>query len=213
MTLQAKVVSVTGALDGELELVEAVFDVRANVGLLHQVVVAEEANRRRGTHSTKTRAEVSGGGAKPFRQKGTGNARQGSTRAPQFTGGGIVHGPRPRSYAQATPKKMVRAALRQALSDRAGGGAVYVLRGEMGAPSTKCALGIVEGAGLGGKSVALVALPGEFEVVRSFRNLPEFMIATPASLLTRTVLISDVVLFTEAALSAIVERLSDREGE
>ncbi|KJE77708.1 50S ribosomal protein L4 [Ferrimicrobium acidiphilum] len=213
MTQQAKVVGVTGSLEGEIVLVDQVFDVPANVGLLHQVVVAEEANRRRGTHSTKTRAEVSGGGAKPFRQKGTGNARQGSTRAPQFTGGGIVHGPRPRSYAQATPKKMVRAALRQALSDRARGGAIYVLRGELETPSTKGAVNIVQAAGLVGKNVSLVALPAEAGIVRSFRNLPELMIATPASLLTRTVLTSDVVLFTEAGLSAIVDRLSDRESE
>ncbi|MCI2974540.1 MAG: 50S ribosomal protein L4 [Ferrimicrobium sp.] len=213
MTLQAKVVNVSGVLEGEIELVGDVFGVSANVGLLHQVVVAEEANRRRGTHSTKTRAEVSGGGAKPFRQKGTGNARQGSTRAPQFTGGGIVHGPRPRSYAQATPKKMVRAALRQALSDRAQGEAIFVLRGDLASPSTKAAVNIVRGAGLDGKGIALVVLPGESSIVRSFRNLPDFMITTPASLLTRTVLTSDVVFFTEAALTATVARLSQREGE
>ena len=213
MTLQAKVVNVSGVLEGEVELVGDVFEVPANVGLLHQAVVAEEANRRRGTHSTKTRAEVSGGGAKPFRQKGTGNARQGSTRAPQFTGGGIVHGPRPRSYAQATPKKMVRAALRQALSDRAQGEAIFVLRGDLASPSTKAAVTIVRGAGLDGKGIALVALPGESSIVRSFRNLPDLMITTPASLLTRTVLTSDVVFFTEAALTAIVARLSQREGE
>ncbi|WP_298208823.1 50S ribosomal protein L4 [Ferrimicrobium sp.] len=213
MTVQARVVSTTGSLEGEVELAEQIFDIPTNLGLLHQVVVAEEANRRRGTHSTKTRAEVSGGGAKPFRQKGTGNARQGSTRAPQFTGGGIVHGPRPRSYAQATPKKMVRAALKQALSDRARGEAIYVLRGEVPTPSTKGAVTVVQGAGLAGKSVSLVALPSEDGIVRSFRNLPDLMIATPASLLTRTVLTSDVVLFTEAGLAGIVERLGDKESE
>ncbi|MGC9154054.1 MAG: 50S ribosomal protein L4 [Ferrimicrobium sp.] len=213
MTLQARVVSITGAIEGEVELADEIFDIPTNIGLLHQVVVAEEANRRRGTHSTKTRAEVSGGGAKPFRQKGTGNARQGSTRAPQFTGGGIVHGPRPRSYAQATPKKMVRAALKQALSDRARGAAIYVLRGAVPVPSTKGAVAIVEGAGLAGKNVSLVALPNEDGIVRSFRNLPDLMIATPSSLLTRTVLTSDVVLFTEAGLAGIVERLGDKESE
>ena len=132
-----------GRKAGSVELPADVFDVQVNVPLIHQVVVAQLAAARQGTHSTKTRGEVRGGGRKPYRQKGTGRARQGSIRAPQFTGGGIVHGPTPRDYAQRTPKKMKAAALRGALSDRARHGRVHVIAGfvEGDAPSTKAALG------------------------------------------------------------------------
>lgn len=119
MALKIDVRTPGGKTDGTVELPAALFDVEPNIALMHQVVIAQQAAKRQGTHSTKTRAEVSGGGKKPYRQKGTGRARQGSTRAPQFTGGGVVHGPKPRDYSQRTPKKMIAAALRGALSDRA----------------------------------------------------------------------------------------------
>src|SRR5580698_9544910 len=133
--------SPTGSVTGSVELPDAVFDVQVNIPLVHQVVVAQLAAARQGTHDTKTRGEVRGGGRKPYRQKGTGRARQGSTRAPQFAGGGVVHGPTPRSYAQRTPKKMKAAALRAALSDRARGGKLHVVSSlvEGDTPSTKSA--------------------------------------------------------------------------
>src|SRR6201998_3650619 len=127
--LKIDVKTPAGKTEGSVELPAALFDAPANIALMHQVVTAQRAAARQGTHSTKTRGEVSGGGRKPYRQKGTGRARQGSTRAPQFTGGGIVHGPTPRNYAQRTPKKMKAAALRGALSDRARGGRVHVVAG------------------------------------------------------------------------------------
>ena len=137
-----------GKSAGTVELPSAVFDAQANVALLHQVVVAQQAAARQGTHSTKTRGEVRGGGKKPYRQKGTGRARQGSTRAPQFAGGGVVHGPQPRDYSQRTPKKMKAAALRGALSDRARDGRIHVvdalLEGEK--PSTRNALRALTGS-------------------------------------------------------------------
>src|SRR5690606_35830437 len=142
VTTTVDVLNTEGVRSGSVELPADVFDVQANIPLMHQVVVAQLAAARQGTHKTKTRGEVSGGGRKPYRQKGTGRARQGSIRAPQFTGGGVVHGPVPRDYSQRTPKKMKRAALRGALSDRARNGRLYVVEtfvtGEK--PSTKAAL-------------------------------------------------------------------------
>jgi len=209
--LRARRVLASGEVSGEVPLDSGIFGVAPNIALLHQVVVAEEANARRGTHSTKTRAEVAGGGAKPYRQKGTGNARQGSTRAPQFTGGGVVHGPKPRSYQQDTPKKMVRAALRQALSDRARHDRVFVLSGEFSEPSTKSARRVLEATELATEHVALVVGPTEEEVVLSFRNLPQIVVAHPGSLLTGTVLASDAVLVTEAGLAGLGQRLGPKE--
>src|SRR5580692_12224089 len=138
-TQKIDVKSPAGEVEGSVELPAELFDVPANIALMHQVVTAQRAAARQGTHSTKTRGEVSGGGRKPYRQKGTGRARQGSTRAPQFTGGGIVHGPKPRDYSQRTPKKMIAAALRCALSDRARHDRLYVVSSLVGgdAPSTK----------------------------------------------------------------------------
>src|SRR4051812_4276931 len=138
-----------GKADGTVELPAEIFDVTANVPLMHQVVVAQLAAARQGTHKTKTRGEVRGGGRKPYRQKGTGRARQGSTRAPQFTGGGVVHGPVPRDYAQKTPKKMKAAALRGALSDRARGGKVHVISLSVDVPSTKTAMAALAPLALG----------------------------------------------------------------
>src|SRR6476469_7075030 len=140
-TLKIDVHTPAGKKDGSVELPAELFDVEANIALMHQVVNAQLAAKRQGTHSTKTRGEVSGGGKKPYRQKGTGRARQGSTRAPQFTGGGVVHGPQPRDYSQRTPKKMIAAALRGALSDRARAGQVHVVTELVSGqtPSTKSA--------------------------------------------------------------------------
>src|SRR6201998_4158406 len=128
-TLKIDVKTPDGKVEGSIELPAELFDAPVNIALMHQVVTAQRAAARQGTHSTKTRGDVRGGGRKPYRQKGTGRARQGSTRAPQFTGGGVVHGPKPRDYSQRTPKKMIAAALRGALSDRARGGRVHVVAG------------------------------------------------------------------------------------
>ncbi|MCW3157094.1 50S ribosomal protein L4 [Micropruina sonneratiae] len=178
------------------------FDVQTNVPLIHQVVVAQQAAARQGTHATKTRGEVAGGGAKPWRQKGTGRARQGSRRAPQWTGGGVVHGPQPRSYAQRTPKKMIVAALRGALSDRARSGNVHVIdslvTGET--PSTKAALAALAEVG-GGK--ILVALSRDEDVAwLSLRNVASVHALAVDQLNAYDVLNSDDVVFTTAALAA-----------
>src|SRR5712671_1249493 len=140
-TLKIDVHTPAGKKDGSVELPAHLFDVEPNIALMHQVVVAQQAAARQGTHSTKTRGEVSGGGRKPYRQKGTGRARQGSTRSPQFVGGGVSHGPQPRDYSQRTPKKMKAAALRGALSDRARNDRIHVLTALIAgeAPSTKSA--------------------------------------------------------------------------
>ncbi len=194
------------------------FDVQTNVPLIHQVVVAQQAAARQGTHSTKTRGEVRGGGAKPWRQKGTGRARQGSRRAPQWTGGGVVHGPQPRSYAQRTPKKMIVAALRGALSDRARTGNVHVVEsiviGE--SPSTKAALKALAEVS-GGK--ILVALSRDEDVAwLSLRNVASVHALAVDQLNAYDVLNSDDVVFTTAALAdftggvAVEETISDEEA-
>ena len=184
-----------------VELPAEIFDVPANVPLMHQVVVAQLAAARQGTHKAKTRGEVSGGGKKPYRQKGTGRARQGSSRAPQFTGGGIVHGPVPRDYTQRTPKKMKAAALRGALSDRARGGNLHVLASlpVEQTPSTKKALGALRTVSTARK--ILVVLPfGDQIGWRSLRNVPEVHLLWAGQLNTYDVLDSDDVVFTRAAL-------------
>jgi large subunit ribosomal protein L4 len=191
----------SGTTDGSVDLPDSIFDVTANVPLMHQVVVAQLAAARQGTHKTKTRGEVSGGGKKPYRQKGTGRARQGSTRAPQFNGGGVVHGPVPRSYTQRTPKKMKAAALRGALSDRARNGNVHVLSSlvDGSAPSTKtarAALGAVSSA----KNILVVLAYGDDLGWKSLRNVPEVHLLTAGQLNTYDVLVSDDVVFTRAAL-------------
>ena len=169
--LTIDIVDAKGKKTGTAELPADIFDVDANVPLIHQVVVAQRAAARQGTHSTKTRGEVSGGGRKPYKQKGTGRARQGSTRAPQFAGGGVVHGPQPRDYSQRTPKKMKAAALRGALSDRARAGRVHVLKDVVtgDTPSTKSALAAIS-ALTAGRS-ALVVLERNDEIAwKSLRN-------------------------------------------
>jgi large subunit ribosomal protein L4 len=191
----------SGSSAGSVELPAEVFNVQTNVPLIHQVVVAQLAAARQGTAKTKTRAEVAGGGRKPYRQKGTGRARQGSVRAPQFAGGGTVHGPQPRSYAQKTPKKMKAAALRGALSDRARADRVHVVSGlvEGQTPSTKSALtalrAVTEAAAV------LVVLDRADDVTwMSLRNVPEVHLLAPDQLNTYDVLVNDDVVFTQTAL-------------
>jgi large subunit ribosomal protein L4 len=187
-------------------LPDEIFDVPANIPLMHQVVVAQLAAARQGTHSTKTRGDVSGGGSKPYRQKGTGRARQGSIRAPQFTGGGIVHGPTPRDYSQRTPKKMKAAALRGALSDRARDGRVHVISGLVSGdtPSTKTARTVL-GTLASPDAKLLVVITRADEVSRlSVRNLPSVHVLSPDQLNTYDVLTNDEVVFTADALQAFL---------
>jgi large subunit ribosomal protein L4 len=196
-----------GALDRTVELPAEVFDAKVNVPLIHQVVVAQLAAARQGTADTKSRGEVSGGGRKPYRQKGTGRARQGSTRAPQFAGGGVVHGPTPRSYAQRTPKKMKAAALRGALSDRAAHGRVHIVAGLVTGevPSTKTAaahLALVSEH----RHVLVVAERTDHLTWKSVRNLEAVHVIAPDQLNTYDVLVSDDVVFTEGALAAFLGR-------
>ncbi len=196
----APIKSEAGAEIGSVDLNPEIYGRPLNIPLMHQVVVAQLAAARAGTQSTKTRAEVSGGGAKPYRQKGTGRARQGSTRAPHFSGGGVALGPRPRSYAQHTPRKMIQQALQCALSDRAGAGMVTVL--EVPAwekPSTKAATALLEACGFEGH-VLLVCEPEDENVILSFRNVPEVVIAFPWHLSAYTVLVNDHIVFTRGAL-------------
>lgn len=195
----------TGAQVGERELAPQVFEAKVSVPLMHQVVVAGLASLRRGTHSTKTRGEVSGGGRKPWRQKGTGRARQGSIRAPQWTGGGVVHGPKPRDHSMRVNKKMKRGALRSALTDALRSGKLAVVR-ELAfeEPKTKRAAEILSALGLTRK--VLLVLPGPTDdgaVEKSFRNLPNVRIAYAPSLGTYEVLAADHVLFTQAALDIV----------
>jgi len=190
-----------GDAGATVELPADIFDVPANVPLMHQVVVAQLAAARQGTHKAKTRGEVSGGGKKPYRQKGTGRARQGSTRAPQFTGGGVVHGPVPRDYTQRTPKKMKAAALRGALSDRARGGNLHVLESLAvdGTPSTKKALAALRTVSSARKILVVLQFGDEIGW-KSLRNLPEVHLLWAGQLNTYDVLNSDDVVFTKAAL-------------
>ncbi|MEZ5235822.1 MAG: 50S ribosomal protein L4 [Acidimicrobiia bacterium] len=182
------------------DLDPAIFGIEPNVAVMHQVVTAQLANRRAGTQSTKTRAEVSGGGAKPWKQKGTGRARQGSIRAPHWRGGGVALGPKPRSYAQSTPKKMVRLALRSALSDRHADQKVVVIdTWGWDAPSTKSAKAAIESLGLDGKILVVLNRDDE-AIAKSFRNLPNVHVLDIGELNTYDVLASDWVVFTTATL-------------
>ena len=197
--------SVKGRKTGTVELPAEIFDVQVNIPLIHQVVVAQLAAARQGTHSTKTRGEVRGGGSKPYRQKGTGRARQGSIRAPQFTGGGVVHGPTPRDYAQRTPKKMKAAALHGALSDRAQHGRVHVVAGfvDGDTPSTKSALAAL--AKVTQRANVLVVFDRADELtVKSLRNAPQVHLIAADQLNTYDVLCSDDIVFTKAALEAFL---------
>jgi large subunit ribosomal protein L4 len=198
-----------------VDLPAEIFDVELNVPLVHQVVVAQLAAARQGTHSTKRRGEVRGGGKKPYRQKGTGRARQGSTRAPQFAGGGVVHGPKPRDYAQRTPKKMKAAALRCALSDRARNGRLHVVDAfAADIPSTKAAKTAIK-AVTERRNVLVVLGRDEINAWLSLRNLPEVHLLHADQLNTYDVLVSDDVIFTQAAFDAFTaakKASADTEG-
>ncbi len=205
------VVSPSNEKTGTVELPDAIVAAKVNVPLMHQVVVAQRAAARQGTHATKTRGMVSGGGRKPYRQKGTGRARQGSLRAPQYAGGGTAHGPVPRSYVQRTPKKMKAAALRGALSDRLSHGRVQVVSGfvDGDVPRTKDAVAVLASAvGDLGRPVLVVAHRDDELTWKSLRNVPRVHVLTEDQLNTYDVLASDHVVFTEQALAAFVSRSS-----
>ena len=206
-TLTIDVIDADGAKAGTTELPGSVFAVPTNVPLIHQVVIAQLAAARQGTHKAKTRAEVAGGGRKPYRQKGTGNARQGSIRAPQYAGGGIVHGPVPRDYSQRTPKKMKAAALRGALSDRARLGRVHVVTALVAGetPSTKAARAALQKISER-KNLLVVVERGDDLTYLSVRNLPRVHVLPADQLNTYDVLMSDDVVFTQAALDAFLAR-------
>ena len=196
------VVNPSGASAGSVELPESVFGLTPNVPLMHQVVTAQLAHRRAGTQSTKTRSEVSGGGKKPFKQKGTGNARQGSTRAPHWSGGGVALGPKPRSYAQRTPKKMIAAALRSALSDRASQGKVIVVDGwAWERPRTKSARAALGAIGATGRTLIVVDRD-DATTALSFRNLPSVQVIDGRELNAYDVLVNECIVFTRSNLPA-----------
>jgi len=199
------ILSPDGDITGTVELPAEIFEAKVSIPLIHQVVVAQLAAARQGTHKTKTRGEVRGGGKKPYRQKGTGRARQGSTRAPQFAGGGVVHGPVPRDYSQRTPKKMVKAALRGALTDRARHDRIHVVSGvvEGSTPSTKAARTLL-GRISTRKQVLLVVERADEAAKLSARNLPQVHIVEAGQLNTYDVIVSDDVIFTKDAFDRFV---------
>ena len=199
------VLDLQGKKAGSVDLPAEVFDVETNIPLMHQVVVAQLAAGRQGTHATKTRGMVSGGGKKPFRQKGTGNARQGSIRAPHFTGGGVVHGPQPRDYDQRTPKKMKQGALRSALSDRARADRIHVVTAlfEGEKPSTKAALAALR-AIVEDRQALVVLERGNELTALSLRNVPEVHVLWADQLNTYDVLDADDIVFTQAALESFL---------
>ena len=207
------IISPQGSAAGTVELPAEIFDVAVNVPLIHQVVVAQLAAARRGTHKTKTRGEVRGGGIKPYRQKGTGRARQGSIRAPQFAGGGTVHGPTPRDYSQRTPKKMKAAALRGALSDRARHGRIHVLSSlvEGDTPSTKGVTSVL--GGLTERTNLLVVIErGNETAWKSVRNLADVHVLFADQLNTYDVLCADDIVFTQAALEGFLAPKTTQEA-
>lgn len=194
-----------GKKAASVDLPAEIFDVPTNIPLMHQVVVAQLAAARQGTHATKTRGMVSGGGKKPFRQKGTGNARQGSIRAPHFTGGGVVHGPQPRDYDQRTPKKMKQGALRSALSDRARAGRIHIvtalIEGEK--PSTKSALAALRAIVEDRQALVVIERNDELTAL-SLRNAPEVHVLWADQLNTYDVLDADDIVFTQAAMESFL---------
>jgi len=203
-------VDATGKKAGSVDLPEAIFDAQTNVPLIHQVVVAQQAAARQGTHSTLRRGEVSGSGRKPFKQKGTGRARQGSIRAPQMTGGGIVHGPKPRDYSQRTNKKMIAAAVRGALSDRARAGRIHVVTefGINDKPSTKQASAVINQLVKGRKTLVVIDRDDEISYL-SLRNLKNLHVLPADQINAYDVLAGDDVIFTAAALEAFVTAKSE----
>jgi len=217
--VKVDVVSPSGASTGSVELPDDLFGIEPNQAVLHQVITAQLAHKRAGSHSTKTRAEVAGGGAKPWRQKGTGRARHGSIRSPQWRGGGIAHGPKPRDYSQRTPKKMVRLALRSALSDRAADSKIKVVDSwGIDEPKTKRGIEALEGLGLRKPGerpprVLVVLDRSEHAVWKSLRNLGDrVQIVLPEELNAYDVLVNDWLVFSKATLDATVARFSEAES-
>jgi large subunit ribosomal protein L4 len=209
---QVSIVDAAGKKTGTVELPGSVFDVTANVPLIHQVVVAQLAAARQGTHKTKNRGEVSGAGRKPFKQKGTGRSRQGSVRAPEHRGGGVVHGPTPRDYSQRTPKKMIHLALLGAISDRARAGRLHVVSSFVpgDAPSTKTASKLVADL-TEGPRVLVVAETNDVVTQKSVRNLIGVHTITPGQLNAYDVLHADDIIFTQAAYETFVAAKSQKE--
>ncbi|TFB73683.1 50S ribosomal protein L4 [Cryobacterium glaciale] len=212
MATALDIIDAKGKKAGSAELPDELFDVPANIPLIHQVVVAQLAAARQGTSKVKRRGEVSGAGRKPFKQKGTGRARQGSIRAPQMTGGGIVHGPTPRSYDQRTPKKMIAAALKGALSDRARGGRLHIVEALFTAetPNTKIALELLTQIATS-KHVLVVLERTDETTLRSIRNIPTVHILSWDQLNAYDVLVSDDIVFTTGAFNAFVESKTKKE--
>jgi len=202
-----KVKTAAGKENGTVELSDAVFGIQPNVPVMHQVVTAQLAHRRAGTQSTKTRAEVSGGGKKPFRQKGTGGARQGSIVAPHYSGGGIALGPKPRKYSERTPRKMIRLALNSALSDRNNEGRILVVESwDFSTPSTKSAVAALKAIGVEGKALVVVSRNDEV-AAKSFRNIPSVHVIEAAELNAYDVLCNEWIVFTRESLP------SQKDGE
>jgi large subunit ribosomal protein L4 len=198
MTLTVTSKTPAGKAGAKVDLDAGVFGVQPNVPLMHQVVTAQLAARRSGTQSTKTRAEVSGGGKKPFKQKGTGNARQGSTRAPHYSGGGVALAPKPRKYDQKTPRKMIRGALYSALSDRAASERIIVLDGwDFDGPKTAAAAKVLQALDLAESSVLVVVGPEDEHAILSFRNIPNVQLIEVAELNAYDVLCNDWIVFTK----------------
>jgi len=212
MATSIDVLDLQGKKAGSIELPEALFDVQTDIPLIHQVVTAQLAAARQGTHKVQHRGEVSGAGRKPFKQKGTGRARQGSIRAPQMTGGGIVHGPTPRDYSQRTPKKMIAAALLGALSDRARGSRLHAVQaltaGE--APSTKAVVELLDGIATS-KHVLVVLERDDANGFKSVRNVRNVHVLTYDQLNAYDVLVSDDIVFTQAALEGFISRKTKKE--
>ncbi|MGY4858065.1 50S ribosomal protein L4 [Cryobacterium sp. AP23] len=212
MATALDLIDANGKKAGSVDLPAEIFDVQTNIPLIHQVVVAQLAAARQGTHKVKSRGEVSGAGRKPFKQKGTGRARQGSIRAPQMTGGGIVHGPTPRSYDQRTPKKMIAAALKGSLSDRARGDRLHVVTALFSAetPSTKGAITLL--TQIASSKHVLVVLERTDELtLRSIRNLPTVHVLSWDQLNAYDVLVSDDIVFTKGAFDAFVAHKTKKE--
>jgi large subunit ribosomal protein L4 len=206
------VLDATGAVAGSIELPAELFDVETNVPLIHQVVTAQLAAARQGTHKTKNRGEVRGAGRKPFKQKGTGRSRQGSVRAPEHTGGGVVHGPTPRDYSQRTPKKMIAAALLGSLSDRARGGRIAAVESFVAAevPSTKTARTLIEKVAPV-KNVLVVLESDDELALKSVRNLPGVHALSYGQLNAYDVLKSDALVFSKSALDAFIASKTAKE--
>lgn len=210
MSAEVEVRSQSGGVVGRVELDPAVFGAQVNVPVMHQVVRAQLAAARSGTHAAKTRGQVSGGGKKPWRQKGTGRARQGSSRAPQWAGGGVVFPPTPRDHSMSVPKKMRTIALRSALSDRAREGRIAVVDAlSFECPKTKEAVAALRAVGAEGKALVVVEARND-AIRRSFRNLPDVHLVSVDQINTYDVLANDWIVFTRAALDALIDRESKR---